>query len=376
VLGKHCKTQSEPTITGIFRHDGSEIQNALAFFAGGMVTETFYNRFGAVINNPLAYAAKTLQFSTKNFKGKIKGKGKASGKLRDQIHGQKGSKTDQNDYECGHWRDTWADVWAVAEQVWHEASDPWPKIDPRKGHTPIGSKGHPGKGKGKDRPDPPDRKGSGRGSSTHSNSHKNIGQGKSSRSDKRSRRHRRGSSEADDYFDFETISCAEYNEQWDRLKTLSQDEAQSWLDEQQMLRKQQEAPFPLKWPLPTESSKHGGPNLDSTHHFERAQTWKSVRAKIFDSQFPGTAFCPGCWHRFAIGPDLSPVEDRVIQHIESKIWDEDMDPPWVPLHPSPAAWCHLTANRISNDGPDTGSPLEAWAPGGIFAGDPSCGFSR
>jgi len=217
VPGQHCKTQSEPTITGIFRHDGSEIQNALAFFAGGKVTETFYNRYGAVINNPLAYAAKTLQFSTKNFKGKIKGKGKASGKLRDQIHGQKGSKTDQNDYECGHWRDTWADVWADAEQVWQEASDPWPKIDPRKkGHAPIGSKGHPGKGKGKDRPDPPDRKGSGRGSSTHSNSHpphKNIGQSKSSRPDKRPRRHRRGSSEPDDYIDVETISCAEYNEQ-------------------------------------------------------------------------------------------------------------------------------------------------------------------
>jgi hypothetical protein len=68
----------------------------------------------------------------------------------------------------------------------------------------------------------------------------------------------------------------------------------------------------------------------------------------------------------------------VIQHIESKIWDEDMDPPWVPLHPSPAAWCHLTANRISIDGPDTGShhPDSGWAPGGIFAGDSSLGFSK
>ena len=145
-----------------------------------------------------------------------------------------------------------------------------------------------------------------------------------------------------------------------------------------MLRKQQGASFPLKWPLPTESAKNGGPNLDSMHHFELAQTWKSVRAKIYDSQFPGQAFCPGCWHKISIGRDLAPVEDRVIQHIESKIWDEETDRPWIPLHPSPAAWCHLTANRISIDGPDTSShhPAPGSTRGGIFAGDPSLGFSK
>ena len=145
-----------------------------------------------------------------------------------------------------------------------------------------------------------------------------------------------------------------------------------------MLRKQKGAPFPLKWPLPTESSsKHGGPDLESTDHFEWAQTWKTVKAKIFDPKFPGTAFCPGCWKKISlngIGADLSLVEDRVIHHIESKIWDEDMDPPRAPLHPSPAAWCHLTADRIANESPDSGNP--EGVPGGVFAGDPSCGFSR
>ena len=359
VPGQHCKMFSEDTLTGIYRYDGTEVKNPVAFFASGVISETFYNRYGTIIDNPIAYA----KLSTKGFKGKSKGKGKVSGKsARD------GSKTQQNDDECAQWRGGYA-------------RDPRARIDPRTGHIPIGSKGHPSKGKGKDRPDPPGRKGTGRGASTHhSNSHlphKGIGQSKSSRSDKPPRRHRREPPEPD-YIDFDSISCAEHADQYNLIKTFSQEEAQAWLDEQRLLRKRQGAPFPLKWPLPTETAKHGGPDLDSMHHFEPAQTWKSVSAKIYDSEFPGQAFCPGCWHKFSIGRELAPVETRVIQHIESKIWDEDADRPWIPLHPSPAAWCHITANRISIDGPDTSPhhPEPGTTRGGIFANDPSLGFSK
>ena len=56
---------------------------------------------------------------------------------------------------------------------------------------------------------------------------------------------------------------------------------------------------------------------------------------------------------FPAGPDLGDIETRVIQHIEAKVWIEEDTRPRVPLHPSAATWCHITADRISIDGPDT-----------------------
>ena len=345
VSGQHCKMFSEDTLTGIFRQDGTEVKKPAAFFASGEITEIFRNRYGTIIKNPIAYA----KLSTKGFKGKSKGK--VSGKPA-----QDGSKSQQNDDECAQWRGGHA-----------------------RDHNPIGSKGHSSKGKSKDRSDPSGRKGSGRGASSHhSNSHlphKGIGQSKSSRSDKQSRRHRRESSDPDN-IDFDSISCADHSDQCNLIKTFSREQAREWLDEQKRLRKKQGAPFPLIWPLPTDSAKHGGPDLESTDHFEPVKTWKSVSSRIHDVEFPGKAFCPGCWHKFPEGRDLGPIETRVIQHIESKICHEDEESPWIPLHPSPAAWCHITAYGISVDGPDT--PSHQTNPGmprgGIFA-DPSLGFT-
>jgi hypothetical protein len=385
VPGKECKTENEPNISGIYRFDGTEVHHPLKFFSSLKIIEPFYNRYGVPIENPIAYAAKSLQLSTQDFKGKIKGQGKHSGKKGQDFKGKspahKGSRSDQNDFACRNWPTS--DVWADAAQVWQEASErktwpisePWPSgklIDPkRKGkgwEDPIGAKGRSGKGKGKTWPDPPpNRKGSGRSSSTISNSRTSVKQ-----------EHPRDPSEADDPLDFESLNCKDYNERWDWLKTLAPEEAESWLGEQETIRRQKGAPFPLKWPLPTKASPlHGGPDLESTAHFELAQTWKTAKDKIWNSRFPGIAFCPGCWKKISLkGIELDPslVEDRVIAHIESKIWDENMSPPQVPLHPSPATWCHLTADRIANLSPDSDLENLEGVPGGVWAGDPSCGY--
>ena len=351
VSGQRCRIFSEDTTTGIFREDGTEVMNPAAFFASGVITETFRNKFGTIIKNPIAYAKLSI-------KGKSKGRGKIPGKPA-----QDGSKSRENDDECARWGVFYK------ERGGHTRD-----------HNPIGSKGHSSKGKSKDRSAPSNRKGSGRGASTHHPAshlpNKGIGKSQSSRgSDKQSRRHRRESSDPDK-IDFDSISCADHSEQCNLIKTFSREQAREWLDEQKRLRQKQGAPFPLIWPLPTESAKHGGPDLESTDHFEPVKTWKSVSSRIHDVEFPGKAFCPGCWHKFPEGRDLGPIETRVIQHIESKIWDEDEESPRIPLHPSPAAWCHITANRISIDGPDTPSHQTdpGMSRGGIFA-DPSLGFT-
>ena len=326
VPGNRCNMGS--STTGIFRDDGSEVKNPAAFFASGEITETFYNKIGTVIKYPMPYA---------KLPSKGKGKGKISGKPA-----QGGSASWENDAECSRWGDFYKGHGGHIHD-----------------HNPIGSKGHSSKGKGKDRSAPSNRKGSGRGASTHHPAshlpYKGIGQSKSSRGpDKQSRRHRRESSDPDK-IDFDSISCADHSEQCNLIKTFSREQAREWLDEQKRLRQKQGAPFPLKWPLPTDSAKHGGPDLESTDHFEPVKTWKSVSSRIHDSEFPGKAFCPGCWHKFPVGRDLAPVETRVIQHIEAKVWIEEESRPRVPLHPSAATWCHITAHRISIDGPDTPS---------------------
>jgi hypothetical protein len=62
----------------IYRDDGSEIKNPAAFFASGEVTETFYNKYGTVIKNPMAYAK--LGTSKGKGKGRISGQPATGGK--------------------------------------------------------------------------------------------------------------------------------------------------------------------------------------------------------------------------------------------------------------------------------------------------------
>ncbi len=79
-----------------------------------------------------------------------------------------------------------------------------------------------------------------------------------------------------------------------------------------------------------------------------------------------------------IEDDPLQVEERVIQHIESSIWSEQQNRPPVPLHPSPATWCHLIADRTAGEGRSpvyvSEIPEEEEPPGGVWAGDPSFGF--
>jgi hypothetical protein len=219
-------------------------------------------------------------------------------------------------------------------------------------------------------PDPPPNrggKGSRRSSSTISNRRTSAKQERT-----------RDPSEANDLFDIEFPTFSDYHDQWNRIKSFTPEEAASWLSEAERRAGLSETPFPLKWPLPTKAAtQHGGPDIGSRAHFEMAHTWKTATDKIFWGAFPGIAFCPGCWKSISlkgIEDDPSQVEDRVISHIESKIWAENESRPQVPLHPSPATWCHLIADRTANQSPDSDSENLEGVPGGVWADDPSCGF--
>ena len=382
--GKECKTENYDNISGIYRANGTEVFDPLRFFSSGQIFEPFYNKYGIPIDNPFAYAAKSLQLSVHDFKGKIKGSGKHSGKkglgYKGKNPSHKGSRSEQNAWPS-------PDVWASAELDWQEAS--WPsshshestqeiepprtksKIDPkRKGKgwiDPIGSKGRFGKGKGKILPDPPLNRGG--GGSRRSSSTSNRAPAKQERT---------RVPEVIDLLDIESPTFSDYHDQWHRIKSFTQEEAASWLSEAESRAELTETSFPLKWPLPTKAAAHGGPDTGSRAHFEMAHTWKTATDKIFWGAFPKSAFCPGCWKSISlknIEDDPSQVEERVISHIESKIWTEHESRPQVPLHPSPATWCHLIADRIANQSPDYDSDILEGVTGGVWAGDPSCGFS-
>jgi hypothetical protein len=385
--GKECKTENYDTISGIYRANGTEVFDPLRFFSSGQIIEPFYNKYGRLIDNPVAYAAKGLKISVHEFKdkafefkGKIKGSGKHPGKkglgYKGKNPSHKGSWSDQNVWPS-------PDVWASAELDWQGAS--WPsshshqeiepprtksKIDPkRKGKgwiDPIGSKGRFGKGKGKILPDsPPNRAG---GGSRLSSSSSNRAPAKQERT---------RTPEPIDLLDIESPTFQDYHDQWHRIKSFTQAEASNWLLEAEARADAIGDAFPLKWPLPTKAGVHGSPDIESRAHFEMAHTWKTAADKIFWGAFPKSAFCPGCWKSISmkdIEDDPSQVEERVISHIESKIWTEQESLPQVPLHPSPATWCHLIADRTANRSPVYDSDILEEAPGGVWAGDPSCGF--
>jgi hypothetical protein len=381
-------------MSGIFRWDGSEVLDPLRFFSSGEVIEPFYNMKGTIIENPIAYAAKGLGISAHEFKdqafafkGKIKGAGKHPGKKglgykgKDPPH--KGSWPAQASWSA-------SDAWASAELDWRGASWSSPhsnqesaphrtksKIDPKskgKGWVdPIGSKGSYGKGKGSTLPDShPNRTGGGSRLSSSSSSNRAPA--------KRERTRTRGPV---DLLDNDSPTLQDHHDQWTRIKAFTQAAASNWLLAAEERADSVGDAFPLKWALPTKPNTHGGPDIESWGHFEMAVTWETVADKIFWKAYPNSAYCPGCWRSISmtdIEDDPLQVEERVIQHIESLIWSEHQNRPPVPLHPSPATWCHLIADRTAGEGRSavyvSTCPEEEEPQGGVWAGDPSFGFQE